>query len=586
MRMRRLLLKLVPFWPLVLAASLSSLLVMLMNLAIPQFIRVVIDQAVLGGQVFLLPWIAGGIVAITILKGVFSFLERYTMERVAQSVIYGLRNRLYWHLQRLSFSFYEQTQTGQIMSRATADVEMLKRFYGFGVIHLFQGIITFTGVIIVIFTMHWQLAFLTLLTLPIIVLTILSFGKKVGPAYQKIQEQLADLTSILQENLTGIRVVKAFGRENGEAEKFDEQNRELLKKNIFAVRIWAYYFPFLGFLTGLAAAVILWYGGREVIFGRMQLGELVAFNSYLLMLVMPMRMLGWVVNMSQRALTSAERVYEILDTEPEIDDLPGAIELSGAAGEVVFEQVSFAYREGIEALKDISFTAHPGETVAIVGTTGSGKTTLVSLIPRFYDPTAGQVRIDGHNISGYTLHSLRRVIGFVSQDTFLFSATIGENIGYGDARSTPEKIVAAAKAAQIHDFIATLPQGYDTLVGERGVNLSGGQKQRISIARALLKNPKVLILDDYTSSVDAHTEYLIRQALDTLMEGRTSFVIAQRISTVLAADLILVMDQGEIVARGNHHELLQNSPLYREIYDIQFGGRSQVCERGEPDWTT
>jgi ATP-binding cassette subfamily B protein len=585
-RIKRLLQKLVPYWPLVLAASISSLLVMVMNLAIPQFIRVVIDEAVLGGQVFLLPWIAGGIVIITIVKGVFAYFERYLMERVAQSIIYDLRNRLYWHLQRLSFSFYEQTQTGQLMSRATADVDMLKRFYGFGVIHLFQGIITFVGVVIVIFTMHWQLASLTLMALPVIFVSIFRFGKKVGPAYEAIQEQLADLTSVLQENLTGIRVVKAFGRESGEALKFDQENKGLLTRNIFAVRIWAYYFPFLGFLTGLAAAVILWYGGREVIFGRLLLGELIAFNSYLLLLIMPMRMLGWVVNLSQRALTSAKRVYEILDTEPEIDDMPDATELSTVQGELVFDRVGFAYRDEVDALTEITFTAEPGKNIAIVGTTGSGKTTLVSLIPRFYDPTTGQVRIDGNDIRSYTLQSLRRAIGFVSQETFLFSATIGENIGYGYAEATQSDIVAAAKAAQIHDFITTLPQGYDTMVGERGVNLSGGQKQRISIARALLKDPKILILDDYTSSVDAHTEYLIRQALDTLMEGRTSFVIAQRISTVLAADLILVMDKGEVVDRGIHHELLETSPLYREVYDIQFGGRTPVCEGGDPDWTT
>jgi ATP-binding cassette subfamily B protein len=578
--------KLVSHWPWVLAAAFSALAVMLLNLLIPQFIRVVIDEAVLGEQVFLLPWVAAAILLVTVTKGIFAFLERYLMERVSQRIIYDLRNRLYVHLQNLSFSYYENTQTGQIMSRATADVDMLKRFYGFGIMHLFQGTVTFIGVIIVIFSMHWRLAALTVLTLPIILITILRFGRKVGPAYQEIQEQLADLTSVLQENLTGIRVVKAFGREEGEARNFDQQNEALLQKNIAAVRIWAYYFPFLSFLTGLAAAAILWYGGREVILGRLLLGELVAFNSYLLMLVMPMRMLGWVVNLSQRALTSAKRVYEILDTQPEIEDAPDARELTTITGEVSFADVHFAYREGAEALTDISFTAKPGETIAIVGTTGSGKTTLVSLIPRFYDPTAGTIMIDGKDIRGYTLQSLRRGIGFVSQDTFLFSATIGENIGYGNSQAGPAEIEAAAKAAQIHDFIATLPQGYDTLVGERGVNLSGGQKQRIAIARALLKDPKILILDDYTSSVDAHTEYLIRQALDTLMEGRTSFVIAQRISTVLAADLILVMDGAEIIDRGKHTELLESSPLYREIYDIQFGGRLLTCEGGDTVWTT
>jgi ATP-binding cassette subfamily B protein len=587
MRIKRLLVKLVPYWPWIAGAAFSTLIVLGLNLLIPQFIRVVIDQAILGEQVFLLPWIGAGIIIVTIIKGVFSFTQRFWMEKVAQKIIYDLRNRLYDHLQHLSFSYYESTQTGQLMSRATADVEMLKRFYGFGIIHLFQGVVTFIGVVIVIFSMHVRLAALTVIALPLIVVAILSFGRKVGPAYQAIQEQLAELTSVLQENITGIRVVKAFGREEGESQKFDAENSALLGKNLAAVRIWAYYFPFLGFLTGLAAGFILWYGGREVIFGRLLLGELIAFNSYLFMLVMPMRMLGWVVNLSQRALTSSARVFEILDTKPQIDDAPDAKELTDIHGEVEFRAVQFSYREGADALRAISFTARPGENVAIVGTTGSGKTTLVSLIPRFYDPTEGSVLLDGVNIKSYTLQSLRRATGFVSQDTFLFSTSIAENIGYGDPQADREAIIDAAKAAQIHDFIVSLPQGYDTLVGERGVNLSGGQKQRIAIARALLKDPKILILDDYTSSVDAHTEYLIRGALDTLMKGRTSFIIAQRISTVLAADLILVMDGGEIVARGSHDELLQTSPLYQEIYEIQLGGNSLGCTQGgDAPWTT
>ena len=585
--MKRLLIELVPYWLWVLGATVSALIVMGLNLAIPQFIRVVIDQAVLGGQVFLLPWIGGAIILVTIIKGFFSYFERFLMERVAQKIIFSLRNSLYNHLQRLSFSYYESTQTGQLMSRATADVEMLKRFYGFGLIHLFQGIVTFIGVTIVIFSMHWRLATFTIISLPFVVLVILRFGRKVGPAYQAIQEQLADLTSVLQENLTGIRVVKAFSREEGEAEKFDGQNTALLRKNLAAVRIWAYYFPFLSFLTGLAAAFILWYGGREVIMGRLLLGELIAFNSYLLMLVMPMRMLGWVVNLSQRALTSGDRIFEIFDTIPEITDAPDAKELVHVNGKIEFRDVHFSYREGVEALKGISFTAQAGQNVAIVGTTGSGKTTLVNLIPRFYDPTEGQVLLDNEDIRGSVLRSLRLTIGFVSQDTFLFSTSISENIGYGDPEASRDAIIAAAKIAQIHDFIQTLPQGYETMVGERGVNLSGGQKQRIAIARALLKKPKILILDDYTSSVDTHTEYLIRQALDTLMAGRTSFIIAQRITTVLAADSILVMDGGEIVARGKHEELLQTSPLYKEIYDIQFGGRLLHCTQGgDTPWTT
>ncbi|MBS4022559.1 MAG: ABC transporter ATP-binding protein [Dethiobacter sp.] len=576
----RLLKKLAPYWRWIIAASGSVLMVMVLNLSIPQLFRVGIDTAILGGQSFYLPWIALAIVIITAVKGFFSFVQRYAMERVAQHVIYELRNSLYDHLQQMSFSFYERTQTGQLMSRATADVEMLKRFYGFGIVHLFQGVLMFVGVVAVIFSMHWRMSLLTLASLPVITVVILRFGRLVGPAYQVIQEELAELTSVLQENLSGIRVVKAFAREDYEQRKFDSYNLGLFQKHLAAVRIWAYYFPFLSFLTGLTAAAIIWYGGREVILGNLMLGELVAFNSYLLMLVMPMRMLGWVVNLSKRALTSADRVFEILDTEPEVRDLPGARELGTVRGELTFDCVSFSYREGVEALKGINFTASPGQTIAIVGATGSGKTTLVNLIPRFYEPAGGRILLDGTVISEFTLQTLRANIGFVSQETFLFSTTIAENIGYGNPQADRESIVEAARDAQIHEFITTLPNGYETVVGERGVGLSGGQKQRISIARALLKNPKILILDDYTSNVDVHTEFLIRQALEQLMAGRTSFVIAQRLSTVQAADLILVMDGGEITARGNHEELLQQSPVYADIYNLQLQ-RSSLPPKGD-----
>jgi ABC-type multidrug transport system fused ATPase/permease subunit len=580
---KRLMIKLVPHWPWVAASTASVLVVMALNLAVPQLFRIGIDTAILGGRAFYLPWLALAVVLVTLVKGVFSFLQRYAMERVAQRVIYEMRGSLYRHLLEMSFSFYEKTQTGQLMSRATADVEMLKRFYGFGIVHLFQGILTFAGVIVVIFTMHWQLSLITVATLPFITLAIIRFGRLVGPAYQIIQEELAELTSVLQENLSGIRVVKAFSREDSEKEKFDRNNRRLLAKNLAAVRVFAYYFPFIGFLTGLSAAVILWYGGREVIRGNLLLGELVAFNSYLLMLVMPMRMLGWVVNLAQRGLASASRVFELLDAEPEVRDLPGAREITRVQGEVVFENVSFSYREGVEALRGISFTAAAGQKIAIVGTTGSGKTTLVNLIPRFYDPTGGRILLDGIDIREFTLHSLRENVGFVPQETFLFSASIYENIGYGNPRAGPEEIAAAARAAQIHDFIETLPRGYQTVVGERGIGLSGGQRQRIAVARALLKDPKVLILDDYTSNVDHNTEYLIRQALATLMRGRTSFIIAQRVATVQSADLILVLDGGEVAVRGTHGELLAGSNLYAKICELQFRGES--CGGGAP-WTT
>lgn len=572
--LKRLFKKMIPYWYWVLPAMVSALAVMGLNLAIPQFIRLVIDRAIVGGQAFYLPWMALGVVLVTVLKGIFSFIERFFMERVSQKVVYNLRNDLYNHLQRMSFSYFDSAQTGQLMSRATADVEMVRKLYGFGMINLFQSALTFLGVVVVIFTMHWRLSLVVMVTLPLIAVAIFRFGRMVGPAYQKIQEELADLTSVLQENLSGIRVVKAFAREEGEKEKFDRHNRELLRKNLAAVRIWAFHFPFLSFLTGLAAAFLLWFGGREVISGNLLIGELVAFNSYLLMMIMPMRMFGWLVNMSQRAVTSAARVFEVLDREPDVRDLPNATDLKNIRGEVVFEKVSFSYRQGVDALKEVSFRALPGQTVAIVGTTGSGKTTLVNLIPRFYNVTSGRILIDGTDISGVTLSSLRSAIGFVPQETFLFSATIAENIGYGKPGAGRSEIVAAAQAAQIHDFIMTLPDGYETVVGERGIGLSGGQKQRVAIARALLRDPKILILDDYTSNVDVHTEYLIRQALDRLMDGRTSFIIAQRVSTVAAADLILVLDRGEVVAMGKHRELLSKSPLYREIYELQIKGHS------------
>lgn len=577
---KRLLNKMVPYWYWVLPAMVSSLVVMGLNLAIPQFIRLVIDNAIVGGQAFYLPWIALGVVLVTVLKGFFSFVERYFMERVSQQVVYNIRNELYNHLQRMSFSFFDSAQTGQLMSRATADVEMMRRLFGFGMINLFQSALTFFGVVVVIFTMHWRLSLVVMASLPLIAVVVFRFGRQVGPAYQKIQEELGELTTVLQENLSGIRVVKAFAREKDEEQKFERRNRELLRKNLAAVRVWSFYFPLLSFLTGLAAAFLLWYGGREVIAGNLLIGELVAFNSYLLMMIMPMRMFGWLVNLAQRAVTSAGRVFEVLDREPEVKDMPGAAELRGIKGEVVFEQVSFSYRPGAEALKNVSFRVLPGQTVAIVGTTGSGKTTLVNLLPRFYDVTSGRILIDGIDISRVTLKSLRSAIGFVPQETFLFSATIAENISYGRPGASLEEIVEAAKAAQVHDFIVTLPDGYNTLVGERGVGLSGGQKQRVAIARALLLDPKILVLDDYTSNVDVHTEYLIRKALERLMKGRTSFVIAQRVSTVAAADLILVLDKGELVAMGKHQELLAESPLYREIYELQIRGRNACAGEG------
>lgn len=578
---KRLLIKLIPYWPRVLGAAVSALAVMSLGLIIPQIFRLTIDRAILGSQAFYLPWIALSLLAVTVIKGIFSFTQRFLMEHVAQKLIYNLRNELFEHLQQLSFSFYDHTQTGQLMSRVTADVEMLKRFFGFGLLHLFQGAVTFAGVFAVILAMNWRLSLITILSLPAVIVAIVRFGAKVSPAYQAVQEELAVMTSFLQQNLTGIRTVKALSQEAAAAAKFRLHGSSLLGRNLAAVRIWSYYFPLIAFLTGLSSAVILWYGGREVISGRMLLGELVAFNSYLLMLVMPMRMLGWVSNLSQRALASAGRVFELLDIRPEVNDLPDARPLpEHVSGEITFAGVSFSYRPGVESLRNISFTASPGQRVAIVGATGSGKTTLVNLIPRHYDPVEGKIMLDGEDLRSFTLRSLRSRVGVVSQDIFLFSTTIAENIGYGNPAAGRPEIEAAAKAAQIHDFILSLPQGYETMVGERGVNLSGGQKQRLAIARALLKDPKILILDDYTSSVDTHTEHLLRRALETLMKGRTCFIIAHRLSSVMEADLILVLENGALVSSGRHEQLLAESALYAEIYKLQPFVPQTVCHEG------
>lgn len=578
---KRLLIRLIPYWPRVLGAAVSALAVMGLGLIIPQIFRLTIDRAILGSQAFYLPWIGLSLLLVTVIKGVFSFTQRYWMEHVAQKLIYGLRNELFEHLQQLSFSFYDHTQTGQLMSRVTADVEMLKRFFGFGLLHLFQGAVTFAGVLTVIIAMNWRLSLLTILTLPAVILAISRFGARVSPAYQAVQEELAEMTSVLQQNLTGIRTVKALSQEDAETAKFNRHSTRLLDRNLAAVRIWSYYFPLIAFLTGLSSAVILWYGGREVIGGQMLLGELVAFNSYLIMLVMPMRMLGWVANLSQRALASAGRVFELLDTRPEVSDLPTARSLpENVSGMITFAGVSFSYRPGVESLRNISFSASPGQRIAIVGATGSGKTTLVNLIPRHYDPVEGKILLDGEDLRSFTLRSLRSQVGVVSQDIFLFSTSIAENIGYGNPAAERQEIEDAAKAAQIHDFILSLPLGYETMVGERGVNLSGGQKQRLAIARALLKDPKILILDDYASSVDTHTEYQLRRALDTLMKGRTCFIIAHRLSSVMEADLILVLENGVIVSSGRHEQLLAESALYAEIYKLQPFVPLTACHEG------
>ena len=568
------------YWGRILLGAVAMLAGIGLQLAVPTLIRGVIDVALnpRGPRPELLGWFALGVVAIHILRGGTSYLERFSMEYMAQRVIYDIRNAIYNRLQQLSFSFYDQAQTGQLMSRATADVETLRRFLGFGILALLRNLVTFVGVFAYLLALNWRLTLVAMATMPLLIHAVTLFGRRVRPTFLAVREQLAQLTSVLQENVTGVRVVRAFAQEDYEEAKFRRENQAFLETNLNSIRLWAYYFPYMNFLSGLAAALVLWYGGREVILGRLSLGGLVAFNALVMQLIGPLRMIGWLSNLYNRAATSGSRVFELLETEPEIKDSPDAVEMPPIAGRVVFENVSFAYPTDPEnlVLRDINLTAEPGQTIALLGATGSGKTSITNLVPRFYDPSAGRVTVDGIAIRTVTLNSLRRQIGIVLQETFLFSASIGENIAYGRAGATNEEIIAAAKAAHIHDFIMSLPKQYETVVGERGVGLSGGQKQRVAIARALLMDPRLLILDDSTSSVDTETEYQIQQALANLMRGRTTFVIAQRLSTIKNADQIVVLEDGEIVEQGTHAELLETGRIYRQIYEMQLRPQDQT----------
>ena len=555
---------------LVALALICALIVAGLNLIIPWFIKDIIDRALVQKHYELLMVLSLSIVGITALKGIFSFVQSYLMAYVSQKVIYDLRNAMYSHLQRLSFSFYDTAQTGQLMSRVTSDVDALHRFLGFGVVRLTSSGLIFLGILTVCLYLNWKLALVALSSSPLLISTVLRFGRKVRPVFYTIRQQFAELTAVLQENVTGVRVVKTFARETYETEKFSAKATQLFQKRLEAAKLWAYYFPYMNFLSSLGTTLILWYGGYQVIQGTLTLGELVAFNTYLLMLIMPIQMFGFVVYMLQNAIASGERIFEIMDTQSDVQEAPDAVPLSEIEGHVCFEGVSFQYPGGQVALKDVDLDVRSGQIVALLGATGSGKSTIIHLIPRFYDPTSGRITVDGVDIRKVTLASLRRQIGIVLQETFLFSASIRENIAYGRTDASMTEIKEVARAARIHDFVVGLPEQYETQIGERGITLSGGQRQRVAIARALLMDPRILILDDATSSVDTETEHLIQEALSELMRGRTTFVIAQRMSTVKRADEIVVLKDGEIVERGTHEELMAQGGLYGEIYNTQL----------------
>ncbi|MBM2811261.1 MAG: hypothetical protein HW416_2020 [Chloroflexi bacterium] len=573
------------FWPAVSVAYACLLLVTAIELWVPYMIRFVIDCAIQAGAGvenvrFACP--SGElptdiavrasvmIVGLTVLKGGFLFVSGYLAEYGAQGVAYDLRNEIYRHLQRLSFAWHDRAQTGQLMARATSDVEQLRFFTGRAFLQLAQLALLAAGITIVLFTMNWKLAIASVLMFPFLIRIANNYYAVVWPMFRQVQQELAVLATIVQENLAGAKVVKAFAREPDQIEKFNRQNALLRTQYVEAAEIQAYSNPVMDVLANLGAVIVLWYGGFLIIQGELSVGQLVAFNTYLLLVTRPVRRLGFLISQISRAVAAGERIFEILDAPVDVDDRPGALQLNTIRGEVVFDQVSVSYYGGEPVLKSVSFDVHPGEVVALLGATGSGKTTVVNLIPRFYDVSQGSVRIDGHDVRDVQLLSLRRQIGMVLQDTTLFTGTIRENIAFGVPDATDEHVFAMARAARAHEFIMEFPDGYATHVGERGVTLSGGQKQRIAIARALLLDPRILILDDFTSAVDTETEALIREALDVLMEGRTTLVIAQRVSTVQSADRILVLERGELVGVGNHDELLESNAIYAEIYHLQL----------------
>jgi ATP-binding cassette subfamily B protein len=529
--------------------------------------RDAIDRALLRHDTTRLWWTVGILVGLGAARAVLMAARRLLSGQIALDVEMDMRSGLYAHLVRLSFGFYDRHQTGQLMSRATVDLQGVRFFLGYGLIFFFQNALTVLSVTVVLFFFQWELALIVLGVTPLLIVLAYRYSHVAHPTLREVQQKLADVATVAEENIVGVHVVKAFAQEPAEQAKFVRRSERVFEETLRANRQRATYVPLISFLPLLAQAAVLLVGARMVAHGTLSPGRFVAFNLYLLMLALPLRALGMWVGQAQRATAAGERIFEVVDEPEEIADAPDAPELPAGAGEIRFEHVSFEYLEGRPVLTGVDLTIAPGRTVALIGHTGSGKTTLTSLIPRFYDATAGRVLVDGVDVRDVQLTSLRRAIGVISQDPFLFSATVRENIAFGRGDLADDEVVRAAHAAQAHEFIDRLPKGYDTVIGERGITLSGGQRQRIAIARALAVDPRILILDDATASVDATTEARIRAGLREAMANRTTVIIAHRLSTIALADEIVVLDDGRIAARGTHEELLHTSPIYREIYE-------------------
>ena len=546
------------------------------NLYLPWIIRDMIDKVLAEKDMVMLNYIAIGIVVTFTIRGIFYYGQSYLVSFVGQRVIIDVRDVLFQKFQRLPLAYFDKRQTGEIMSYLTNDVGAMQSALVDQLIELVTETSILIGSLVMMVYLDWKLSLLTLITIPLVGEAMKLFGRSLKASSHVIQERLADITSLMQESISAIRVVKSFVREGYEIERFHNQNELNFQATMKNVHLTSLLTPTVEFLAAVAVTVIVWFGGYEVVNGKISAGSLVAFLTYAVNLANPVKRISRVYGNIQKAMAAVDRVFAVLDLEETVADRPEAKELPAVKGNIEVKDVTFCYNEGVPALTDINFAAKPGEMIAFVGPSGAGKSTITNLIPRFYDVTEGQIFIDGLDIRDVKLDSLRNQIGIVPQETILFSTTVRENIRYGRLEATDEEVVAAAKAANAHEFIMEMPEGYDTKIGERGLNLSGGQRQRIAIARAILKDPRILILDEATSALDTESEKIVQAALDKLMVGRTTFVIAHRLSTIFQADQIYVIDAGKIVESGTHEELLKLGGLYSNLYNIQFANNRQI----------